>query len=247
MVAQTYDKYLIETAQRIDIRYYLIKVHEKYYVIDYSNPRNIKNYFPGLFKETISQWKIYDVTNIKEDIKIKKSFFHRIQYNVQTKIAWVSIIFILILLNGMLFPKFINFMDLTYTPQIFQHWKLVLFLIIMGYFIGVLFLICTKQSKLPLNEAESFILKQVKKEKTDRKWYLGWLDRLPNSLRWTISVFFVVPFFVALGIGRPQSSNYVQLLFLGIIPLYSLLFSSFISFNPIENREKYQIIKSEEK
>lgn len=76
MLVQTYDKFLIETAQRIDIRYYLIKVNEKYYIIDYSNPRDIK------------------------------SFFHRIQYNVQTKIAWVSIIFILVLLNGMLFPKF---------------------------------------------------------------------------------------------------------------------------------------------
>ena len=246
MVEKIYDKFLIETAQRIDIRYYLIKVHEKNYVIDYSNPRDIKSYFPGLFKETTSQWKIYDVTDIKEDIKIKKSFFHRIQYNVQTKIAWVSIIFILVLLNGMLFPEFMNFMYLTYTPQIFQHWKLVLFLIIMGYFLGVLLLICTKQSRLPLNEAESFILKQIKKEKRNKKWYLDWLDRLPNSIRWIISVFFVIPFFVALGIGRPQSSNYVQLLFLGVIPLYSLLFSSFINFKPIENEWKYQIIKSEE-
>lgn len=247
MVAQIYDKYLIETAQRIDIRYYLIKVHEKYYVIDYSNPRSIKNYFPGLFKETINQWKIYDVTDIKDNIKMKKSFFYRIQYNVQTKIDWISIIFILFLLNGMLFPESINFMNLTYSPQIFQQWKLVLFLIIIGYFVGVFFLICTKQSKLPLNETDSFILKQVKIEKKDKKRYHAWFEQLPNAIRWIMSVFFVIPFFVALGIGRPQSSNYVQLFFLGVIPLYSLVFASFISFKPLENKRKYQIIKSKEK
>ena len=128
---------------------------------------------------------------------------------------------ILVLLNGMLFPEFMNFMYLTYTPQIFQHWKLVLFLIIMGYFLGVLLLIGTKQSRLPLNEAESFILKQIKKEKRNKKWYLDWLDRLPNSIRWIISVFFVIPFFVALGIG---STTIFKLCTTFIFRCYSVIF-----------------------
>ncbi len=43
------DKLLVEKADRIDIRYWLIEIQGKKFIIDYSNPRDLRNYFSGLF------------------------------------------------------------------------------------------------------------------------------------------------------------------------------------------------------
>ncbi|EGP5427586.1 hypothetical protein D3I38_12285, partial [Enterococcus faecium] len=57
------DKLLVEKADRIDIRYWLIEIQGKKFIIDYSNPSDLRNYFSGLFPELNTEWKIYDISN----------------------------------------------------------------------------------------------------------------------------------------------------------------------------------------
>ena len=59
MIEMKHDNYIVEEICRLNVRYYLIKVHNRCYVIDCSNPKNFRSY---LLHE-LQKWKIYDVTD----------------------------------------------------------------------------------------------------------------------------------------------------------------------------------------
>lgn len=67
------DKYVARVVRRLDNRYYLIEVHNRLYVIDYFNPRDVRNYLWGFFPKHFSSYNIYDVTDISDRYKIKSN------------------------------------------------------------------------------------------------------------------------------------------------------------------------------
>lgn len=55
-----HDHYLVEAAERLDLRYYRIRVDGKTYVVDYSNPADLRLFFPGLFPAETSRYRVWD-------------------------------------------------------------------------------------------------------------------------------------------------------------------------------------------
>lgn len=116
--------YSIEIIKRMSVRYYKIKVGEKFYIMDYSNPKDIKNYFSGLFPNVYTKWKIYDYIH-------HEAYNHSKELKKKNK-EWSLILFTLYLVNVMFFPERYNLSDLTYNPRILENWKLVIFLVFFG-------------------------------------------------------------------------------------------------------------------
>lgn len=231
-----YDKYVVDKVRRINIRYYLIKVHGKYYIIDYSNPKDIKSYFPGLFPETLTEWKIYDVAILKNQKNLNFSY----EVNPKKSINWTIMAFLLYLLNVMFFPEKLNLSNLTYDPIILQRWPQTLGYILAS--VGIIFLIIFFQKlSINLTGEEKLTLKQAQVNETESK---NWFSKLPLRLRWIISMIILIPIFTLVGIA---ASSYSQLFVFLVVPLYVLFFGKFITFIPGSNKSKYQIIVSEEK
>ncbi|WP_017470475.1 hypothetical protein [Amphibacillus jilinensis] len=87
---KNHNKYVIEAIERMNIRYYKIEIDGKWYVVDYSNPQDIRNYFPGLFPDVQVKWKMYDAEPLNYPEKIKKKKYH-------SKVRWDIVFFFLYL------------------------------------------------------------------------------------------------------------------------------------------------------
>lgn len=225
-------KYLIEEAERIDLRYYKIKVHGKYYIIDYSNPRDIRNYFPGLFPEVTRSWKLFPVESITYSTSLDDAKKVR-----ESKIRWEVVIFLIYLFNVMFFPDKYNFSSLTYNSNIIKNWLLTITIVFIGAIV-ILVSLYTKGSTHVFITKEYVWLNKIEKDHQNSKARLSVLI----ICKWFLSYLVCIVMFGLVGLG---SSSYSQLFVFFIIPVYGLLFSKFITFEPIKSKNKYQILKEE--
>ncbi|HHS2882329.1 TPA: hypothetical protein ACTEK4_001913, partial [Streptococcus agalactiae] len=69
--------YHLEKICRISIRYYLIRINKEYYIIDYSNPKNVKNYFTAYFSN--NYWEVYNVTTDYKKFKKQNFDLHQLE------------------------------------------------------------------------------------------------------------------------------------------------------------------------
>ncbi|WP_031239782.1 hypothetical protein, partial [Streptococcus iniae] len=134
--------YSVEKICRINIRYYLIRVDRKYYIIDYSDPKNFKNYFLAYFPEVSNAWDIYDVTVDKDKFK-KQSL----------DIKKIEKIFVCLLLgylfNMVLFPQQFNLSQLTYNDIIVDKALVWLGLgLVISLMISIVLMLKTKELDL---------------------------------------------------------------------------------------------------
>lgn len=44
----------VELVAKLNFRYYLVSISGRYYIIDYANPSDIKDYFIGIFPKNIN-------------------------------------------------------------------------------------------------------------------------------------------------------------------------------------------------
>lgn len=66
----------VELVAKLNFRYYLVSISGRYYIIDYANPSDIKDYFIGIFPERVEKYQIYDVnTDYKNFLVNKKVAF----------------------------------------------------------------------------------------------------------------------------------------------------------------------------
>ncbi|HEN5849700.1 TPA: hypothetical protein U6609_001980, partial [Streptococcus agalactiae] len=96
--------YHLEKICRISIRYYLIRINKEYYIIDYSNPKNVKNYFTAYFSN--NYWEVYNVTTDYKKFKKQNFDLHQLEK------YFITIMFIY-MLNMIFFPKVLNLSQLT--------------------------------------------------------------------------------------------------------------------------------------
>ena len=229
-----YSKYLIEEAERIDIRYYKIKIRGKYFIVDYSNPRDIRNYFPGLFPEVTSKWNLIPVELIKNTERINGIIKIR-----NGKVKWEVIAFLVYLFNVMFFPNKYNLSNLTYHSNIRENWLLTMILVFTGAIVIFLCLFIIG-SKYKFDGVVNSYLIKIENENKKHSSKVN-LIRIFN---WLVSYTLIIVLFGLVGIG---SSSYSQLIVFFIIPIYGLLFSKFLTFEPIRSKSKYKIIEKEEK
>jgi len=219
------DEYKISDVKKINIRYYLIKIEDKSYIIDFANPKDKRTYFPLSFHANNQQWKIYDVSGNEDKYKQKKmSFYQNSKY-----IRCLGSIVLLYMVNIRFFPEFLNLQYVTRDVRITQHWQLTVLII--------LFIVVSIFAMLYLQQTEITVPKDYK--------MLGRLHR-PSIMATILVVYLVMPCIIIggmlLGI---LANNYAQLLVLGVWPLSAVIFMRFESF--LKLTDTYQIFEKETK
>jgi hypothetical protein len=164
------DKYVvIKDVKRINVRYYLIQIDNKSYIIDYANPKDLRTYFSWIFIASNNQWKIYDVTGKERDYSVKSSG----PYQNRFLTVFVFLLMICYIINIDSAPAHLNLRALTMDTRIVQYWPLsILFVFAIGF---ALFLILYRKQTEVNRPKQSQIL--IRNYRIPRKWIL-------NILRW---------------------------------------------------------------
>ncbi|MEY8462308.1 hypothetical protein [Streptococcus merionis] len=214
--------YGISKSWRIDSRFYLVEINERFYLIDYSNPKDFRNYLVPFFPEIISSWTAYDVTQDKESFTEGK-IWRKFKYFKQM----IFCFFVFFIINTMLFPIDLRLNQLTTDTELAKNWIPILFYILFGFFI-IIFILISLTNKVPnLEEYSSFKLQKENTETTSPKIIV--------ILRGIILSVIAYPTLLVIGIG---GNNYIQLLLFGFIGIYCLIFIKFIEFQPTMGRQR---------
>ncbi|ESR08650.1 hypothetical protein, partial [Streptococcus iniae] len=155
----------VELVTKINWRYYLVSIGGKYYILDYANPNNIKDYLVGFFPEQLEKFDLYDVTDEKNKFlkQGKSSFITKTQF---------GICFILYLVHIMIFPEKINIAYITKSNFIFNNIGLFMAMSIVFLFILIL-LLNIKIKPIDFSKYESFKLISTEHKKKNPLLVLG--------------------------------------------------------------------------
>jgi hypothetical protein len=221
-----YSAYRIDDVKRINIRYYLIKIDGKSYIIDYANPKDLKTYFPIAFPRMNQEWRIYDVTSNEQKYNAKwLPFYQRPKY-----IRLLALSVISYLINIRYFPPSLNFRYLMMDKRIVEHWYVSLCVILLGAF-AIFMWLYTRPTEIELPKASQWLV---------REYPLSKISLIVLSL-------VVFPFLNIAGLFLGiVSSNYVQLFVFGIFPFYSFLFTRFSDAIRTRPTDLYEIMTEEE-
>jgi len=218
------DKYVvIKDVKRINVRYYLIQIDNKSYIIDYVNPKDLRNYVAWFFISINKEWKLYDVTGKEKNYVVKSPPLY--QNPIRTVLLFILIICYIINIESA--SAKINLRELTRDPRIIQYWGLA-----VGFVLAIGLVIITI---LYYKETDIILTKQSQK-----------LVRYYNpSKRFLILTWFgPVGLFILMLVMGILDGNYANLIAYGGVPLYTLVFSKFVSFLDIK-RNKYYIVENE--
>ncbi|HFZ9916782.1 TPA: hypothetical protein ACGMFC_001179 [Streptococcus agalactiae] len=207
----------VEKITKLNSRYYLVSICGRYYILDYANPKNYKDYLVGLFPERLNSYDIFDVTDDK-NIFLKKGK----NYKVTTKGA--TIFLFLYLIHITIFPNNINLAYLTRSEYIYNHISLFLILNII-IFIGILLYLNMTTKEIELSKYES------------RKLF----NSKPRNRKWLTYISSLIISYLALWILAIFGTNYCNLILFGFIFSNCLLLIKFIEFQPSLNGKIYYI------
>ncbi|EPU21731.1 hypothetical protein SAG0135_04100 [Streptococcus agalactiae LMG 14609] len=207
--------YHLEKICRISIRYYLIRINKEYYIIDYSNPKNVKNYFTTYFSN--NYWEVYNVTTDYKKFKKQNFDLHQLEK------YFITIMFIY-MLNMIFFPKVLNLSQLTISPIIDEIPFLWLGLGLAISIIIALILIITEK-KINLTTYKKVILYSHKKNNSSI--VKGFFSEL----------MIYTPFWILAFMG----SSFLNLCIFGYCLSNYVRFSRFIVFQPSLNGKNYFI------
>lgn len=226
MVENNYNKYVIEKAHRIDVRYFLVKINSRYYILDFSNPKNLRLYFWMLFPTKLfhTGWELYDVTGEEDSYQIRKVSWY--QKDSSGKIAgWL---FLLYILNIMLAPDRFNIQQLTHDSRIATYWQITLGLLVFSLVPVFFRLFCYKSAQIDLSGKEKRILKPF-----TNKPYSKFREFLV-----VFGVWVYLAFTLTMGIW---GESYSHLIVFAVIPLHIIAFARFLGPSP--QSHKYQILE----
>ncbi|OFI50248.1 hypothetical protein BG261_09005 [Floricoccus tropicus] len=222
------DKFVIQSVKRINTRYYLFELHGRYYIADYSNPKDLRQYIPGMFQELQDHTTVYDVTGHEEEYNAKPLRWYQKSRNQKL----IYLIAVAYTFNAVAFPDKLNLAMLTYDPRIVANWKLIILLIVISSLFIIVYLYF-KKTYVDLEGKDEYLLVPS--------------TNIPIKASKFKRLFFYIIFLICIsamlfiGIG---SSSYTQLILFGLIPIYTTIFTRFLNFVDINNT-KYHIEKKE--
>ena len=220
--------YVARVVGRLDNRYYLIEVHNRLYVIDYFNPKDIRNYLWRFNAYNNTEYLIYDVTEQVEQYELKPFNIWLENFRKVFDIVSIALVFWLLFFP----PKFAN------NPMIFSSWRIILILFFIGALLIFLVLNLGMDKTLKFNFQDALLLRATIKE--NKKGSNSSFFKVIQHL-----ITFILLFSGCLFIGI-FNSNYLTLLLFTFIGGYSILFIYAISIQYNLNRFKFHIIKNKQ-
>lgn len=220
-------RYKVSLVGRVNNRYYLIKISNQEYIIDYSNPKDVRTYLFGLFPKYNTEYPIYKVDNAS----IKTTTW-RIMDQFQGSLLEYSIGIVLVFL--LILPKHINPLLIFNNSIIRESWYLWLSMIFCGAILLISFLIFKSNTdEIPILVDEKSILRRVEEP---RKSFI----KFPQKIVDFLSCFLGIPICLFMGVA---SSNFILLIVFGCLGFYQLLFARFFNLLFVVKRHKFYIVK----
>ena len=167
-------RYKVSLVGRVNNRYYLIRISNQEYIIDYSNPKDVRTYLFGLFPKYNTEYPIYKVDNAS----IKTTTW-RIMDQFQGSLLEYSIGIVLVFL--LILPKHINPLLIFNNSIIRESWYLWLSMIFCGAILLISFLIFKSNTdEIPILVDEKSILRRVEEP---RKSFIKFPQKIVDFLR----------------------------------------------------------------
>jgi len=214
-------KYVIKNVRKINIRYYMITINNNAYIIDFANPKDLRNYFSWIFLDTNKKWNIYNVTGYESNYDVKD----------MTVSMWLVPLILIssYILNVRFSPRYLNLRYLTRDIRIIQYWPLAIgFIFLLGFIFFMLFY--TRKTEIQLPEQSKVLVRSYR------------LTQKRDIIFGQLMCLFAISGGLFVGI---IDGNYLHLVVLGGGPLYTMLFVKFGNFLDIK-RNRYYIIEKVE-
>lgn len=223
--------YVAQLVGWLNFRYYVIELHNHFYIIDYANPRDIRNYFPGFFPKHNRQYTIYDITATKDHYAIKplpwwQTSGHQF-IELWSAAIWLVATAVLSLLG-------INFI---HNDDFLAFWQFLLLLYITSISVITFFLNRTSETPNKLVKERSYRIERrpqpryVNKRRKVKTGPIG--DAMQILIGLPICFIFTL------------NKNYMIMLF-GFIAVYSILFIRFLNLFDIVSTNKFIFLQEEE-
>jgi len=206
-----------------DDKYVVIKdIDHKSYIIDFANPKDLRNYVAWFFMDIHDNWTLYDVTGQETFYDYKSlSFYQDTKYTY-----FFSLICMCYIINTRYFPEHVNLRYLTLDSRILEYWGLSLVLVFLIGF-AIFLRLYRKQTQIVLPQQASILARESKVSKKT----FGF-----------VCLFFSIIIVLGLMMGI-LDSNYLNLFVFGGVPLYSVVFIKFGNF--LDMKKKYYIVETE--
>lgn len=223
--------YVAKLVGWLNFRYYVIELHNRFYIIDYANPRDIRNYFSGFFPKHNRQYTIYDITDSKDHYAIKslpwwQTSGHQL-IELWSAAIWLVVSAILSLLG-------INFI---HNDDILVFWKFLLLLYITS--IGAIIFSLNRTSETPSQ------LVTEKSYRVERKPQLRYVSKKRKARTGPVGEAMQILIGLPVCFIFTLNRNYMVMLF-GFIAVYSILFIRFLNLFDVLSRNKFIFLEEED-
>ncbi|HFI0037187.1 TPA: hypothetical protein ACGOWL_000311 [Streptococcus suis] len=223
--------YVAKLVGWLNFRYYVIELHNRFYIIDYANPRDIRNYFSGFFPKYNRQYTIYDITNSKDQYAIKPLPWWQTPEHQFIEL-WSVIIW---LVAAAILSSFgINFI---HNDAFLPFWKFLLLLYLTSTGAIVINLILNSKTPTQLRTEKSYRIErkpQLRYVSTKRK-------TRTRPVGEAMQILIGLPICFIFTLNR----NYMVMLF-GFIAVYSILFIRFLNLFDVLSRNKFIFLEEED-
>ena len=216
----------------INFRYYVIEMHHRVYIIDYANPGDIRDYFPGFFPKHNRQYTAYDITDSRDNYEIRPVPWWQTPY--RPLIEWWSAT-VVIVLAIILYHLGVEWLHNENVPK---FWKIILSIYALSA-VGIAFWL-NKTTKTPAGLSGE---KSYKLERKPQYRDVGKGRKVRTG-----------PFgdFMLTLIGQPLSLIFMLnkgylIIPLGFIAGYSVLFIRFLNIGEMLRMNKFIFLKEEDK
>lgn len=215
----------------LNFRYYVIELHNRFYIIDYANPRDFRNYFPSFFPKHNRQYTIYDITATKDRYAIRplpwwQTPGHQL-IELWSAVIWLAVAAILSFFG-------INFV---HNDDILIFWKFILLLYIIS--ISIIIFGLNRTSGTP---SQLFTEKSYKIERKPQLRYVSKKRKVRTGpLGESMQILIGLPICFIFTLNK----NYMIMLF-GFFATYSILFIRFLNLFDILSMNKFIFLEEED-
>ncbi len=217
---------MVEKINRIDARYYLIRINKNFYVVDYSDPKDFRNwFFVTLFPKNLREFDAYDVTGDEEQFIVDNLWKYQKIFG-----KFFAFFFFVNFFTGFFLPPPYNPFYLTYDTFILKNWFYFLLLIILGAVLIIVLLNLFSLKNINLDRYNKYTLTEIRDDQP-----INFKKMLVLGVANIVVLYPILLFFAF------YWSNYMMLILFGFIAPYSLCFIKFIEFRPSMRKLKYYI------
>ncbi|HFU3705521.1 hypothetical protein ACS60C_11155 [Streptococcus suis] len=223
--------YVAKLVGWLNFRYYVIELHNRFYIIDYANPRDIRNYFSGFFPKHNRQYTIYDITNSKDQYAIKPLPWWQTPEHQFIELWSAAGLIVMAVITALLRIEWLNSNDYL------KSWKVIFLLFILGASVIAFWLNKTTKVLPRLSEEKSY--------RVERKPQLRYVSKKRKARTGPVGEAMMILIGLPLCLIFALNKNYLVIVY-SFVASYNILFIRFLNLFDVLSRNKFIFLEEED-